>query len=563
MGIGGRLTAGFAAICVVLALVAGIGAYEASEVDATVERMTSFRMPVADTSASIERDVYASLAALRGFLLTGRDDFRHDRVEAWTAIAPLTARMDALAPDFTNPRNREAWQQARVLLAELKSAQDRAEAAGMGEAGVAILTGEAVPRVRKLVVLFEGERGADGKRTGGMISSQRDMLAEDAAEAAAATAALKAVALIGLLVGLALAGAIAYAARRAIVPPLVAVTATMGRLAEGDLTVAVPGRGRADEIGAMAAALEVFRDTLARQRELEAQQRQADEAAFRRAARVAELTAGFDTAAAGAVQTVAAAARQLAGTAQGLSATAEQTSRQATAVAAASEQASVNVQTVASAAEELSSSITEIARQVAHSSAISGNAVAEANRAGTLVAELDGTVRQIGEVVKLINDIAAQTNLLALNATIEAARAGDAGKGFAVVAGEVKSLANQTGKATEEIARQITAVQEETARVVAAIQGIVRVIVEVGEIATGIATAVEEQSAATGEIARNVEQAAQGTADVSTNVVGVQSAADQTGGAAREVLSASGELSGEADGLKRMIETFLAEVRAA
>jgi methyl-accepting chemotaxis protein len=231
-------------------------------------------------------------------------------------------------------------------------------------------------------------------------------------------------------------------------------------------------------------------------------------------------------------------------------------------VAGATELASANVQTVAAAAEELTSSIQEIGRQVHRSAEISGNAVNEADDAQEKVSSLAAMVGRIGEVVTLINDIAAQTNLLALNATIEAARAGEAGKGFAVVAGEVKNLANQTAKATDEIGQQIASVQQQTERVVHAISAIVGIITEVGEITSGIASAVEEQSAATQEIARSVEQAAAGTAEVSINVSGVQDAAGRSGAAADEVQGASHAMSEGAERLKSTIDTFLADIRA-
>jgi methyl-accepting chemotaxis protein len=232
-------------------------------------------------------------------------------------------------------------------------------------------------------------------------------------------------------------------------------------------------------------------------------------------------------------------------------------------VAAASTQASTNVETVAAAAEELAASIGEIGRQVAHSNQISRRAADEAGRTDADVQELAKTALRIGEVVSLISDIASQTNLLALNATIEAARAGEAGKGFAVVANEVKSLANQTARATEEISTQITAVQDQTKAVVDAIRSIGTVIDEVSSIAGAIAAAVEQQSAATQEIARNVEQAAAGTSEVSSTIAGVQQAAGDTGSAATTVLDAARLLSGQAGELRQAVDQFLADVKVA
>ncbi|HLF58174.1 MAG TPA: methyl-accepting chemotaxis protein [Alphaproteobacteria bacterium] len=284
---------------------------------------------------------------------------------------------------------------------------------------------------------------------------------------------------------------------------------------------------------------------------------------WRSVTRETQLADTFEANIKGVVETISSSATELEASAQTMTAVADQANERSTAVAAASEEASSNVQTVAAAAEELSASITEIGRQVHQSNNICANAVEEARHVNATVQNLAEGAQRIGEVVALINDIADQTNLLALNATIEAARAGDAGKGFAVVANEVKSLANQTGKATEDIAAQITAIQGATQEAVGAIQGIGTTIAKINEIATAIAAAVEEQGTAIQEIARNVSQAASGTQDVSKNISGVREVAGEAGQASAHVLMAARDLNVQSEKLRTEVDKFLGIIRAA
>jgi methyl-accepting chemotaxis protein len=363
----------------------------------------------------------------------------------------------------------------------------------------------------------------------------------------------------GLVLGLVLAFFIA----RSILRPLMGMTAAMARLATGDHAIEIPARGSTDEIGDMARAVEVFKQNgieAARSTAVQEAERTAKE---QRVVRLDALTRAFEIKAGELVGQVSAAATELQATAQSMTGTAGQTTDQATNVAAAAEEASVNVQTVATAAEELSSSIREISRQVAQSAAVASKAREDAKRTDDVVQALAQGAQKIGEIVSLISSIAGQTNLLALNATIEAARAGDAGKGFAVVASEVKSLATQTAKATEDIARQIAQIQTATKDAVESIQGIGKTIGEISEIAGAIAAAVEEQGSATQEIARNVQQAAAGTQEVSSNIIGVSQGANETGAAASQVLGASGELSRQAEQLRSEVGVYIAGVKAA
>ncbi|NEU13180.1 HAMP domain-containing protein [Methylobacterium sp. BTF04] len=346
--------------------------------------------------------------------------------------------------------------------------------------------------------------------------------------------------------------------------PIERMTAAMRRLASGDTEAVIPSVGRQDEIGAMAATLDTFRDTLVRTRALEADTAlaRAGAEAHRKAAALA-LADGFETAVGGILSRVSAAATQLRATSQSMAGTAAETARQSVTVAAAAEQAGTNVTMVAAAAEELGSSVEEIGRQVDGSTSLAHRAVDEAARTGAQMKDLSEAAAKIGDVVAMIATIAGQTNLLALNATIEAARAGEAGRGFAVVAAEVKELANQTARATDEIGSQIGRIQGSTGQAVTAIESITARIREISGVATSIAAAVEEQGAATQEIVRNVSQAAIGTGEVTANVSGVASAAEETGAAAAEVLASASELSRESQHLTAEVAQFLATVRAA
>ena len=348
-----------------------------------------------------------------------------------------------------------------------------------------------------------------------------------------------------------------------VVRPITALTGTMSALARGDHGVAVPGTGRADELGDMAQAVLVFKENMIRAAQLAQQERAQQEARQRRTVAIDAMIKDFDQAVSLVVQGVAASATQLQADAQNLSVIAEQTNQQAQAVAVAAREASANVQTVASATEELNASVDEISRQVTQSLRISGAAVDEANRTNTTVAGLSDAAVRIGEVVRLIHGIASQTNLLALNATIEAARAGEAGKGFAVVASEVKNLANQTAQATEEIQAQVGQMQTATGTAVEAIRGITGTIRQMSEITTTIASAVEQQGAATQEIARNVQTASTGTRDVSSTFVDVTRAASETGGMAGQVLHAAADMAQQSALLRREVDAFIARIRSA
>jgi methyl-accepting chemotaxis protein len=352
-------------------------------------------------------------------------------------------------------------------------------------------------------------------------------------------------------------------ARKTIALPLAAEISAMRELAAGNLSVEVSHAERRDEIGDMAEALCVFKASAVERERLETERHREQEARNRRQTAIEQLARDFNQSVQGVLQHVSTSAHQLRDSAGSMTAVARETSAQSNVVAAAAERASANVETVAAAADELAAAESEIARQVSRSSQIAANAAEEALRVNAIVTTLSEATGRIGEVIQLINDIAAQTNLLALNATIEAARAGEAGKGFAVVAGEVKHLATQTARATDDIVVQINAVQSVTKEAVSAISGIGHTIEAISESATAIASAVEEQTAATHEIARNVQQASEGTREVTQSITHVNRGASTTGSAAEQVYSTAEHLSRQSEELTAEVANFLRGIRDA
>ena len=345
---------------------------------------------------------------------------------------------------------------------------------------------------------------------------------------------------------------------RGMIRPIEAITAAMHRLADGELTVAVPGAERRDEVGLMAKAVAVFKTTAAERTRLAGHHAREAAEHQQRQERLDRLTREFSTSVSELFNTVSGAVKSVAAATDNLNQGVGQTCRDSQSVASAAEHTSGSVQSVAAAAEQLSATVSEIGRQVANATSIATAAVGQAGETTERILRLDRTVGDIGAVLKLISGIASQTNLLALNATIEAARAGEAGKGFAVVAGEVKNLANQTGSATEDIAQRITQVQQETAAAVAAIASISQTINHINEIAASIASAMSQQGAATSDIALN---AASGTHDVSSRITGVSRAADEAARIVERVSSAADQVYSETEQLQTEVQGFLGRVR--
>ncbi|MDH3580942.1 MAG: methyl-accepting chemotaxis protein [Hyphomicrobiales bacterium] len=695
-----RLIAGFALIVILLATAVAVTLLQVNTIGTATNRIKVLRMPTANASASLTNNINASLAALRGWMLTGNDAFKTGRAAVWTDIDTVRARLDELSTNWTNPKNVEAWSEFKTVLDEFKAAQAKVEAIaksrdeqpatkmlvdeaaprasvmvkkitemidlelansseveaggdrvqflgimadvrgtlGLGLANIRayLLTGnrkfvqnfeklwaknerrfadlqnashmmsaaqkeafdalaekraefvplpakmfeirgskkwnmanytlvtEAAPRAGKLLTALLGPKQEDGSRAGGMKDNQANLLNNDANMVADEISLLSTILWALLGIGIASGSAIAFFTARSIATPLVGMTASMKRLADGDLATDVPAQNRKDEIGEMSAAVQVFKENAIRNKELEADQvKQKQRAEEEKRAAMNKLADDFDASVGGIVETVSSASAELNTTAQSMSSIAEETSSQANAVAAASEEASTNVQTVASATEEMSNSIAEINTQVADAANASKKAVEDVEKTSGQMETLAATADKIGEVISMISDIAEQTNLLALNATIESARAGEAGKGFAVVATEVKALANETAKATEGISSLIAEIQSATGDAVTSIGEIGTVIKQLEEASTAIAAAMEEQGATTQEVARNVTEAAAGTQEVSSSIAGVTQASQEAGTASSQVTSAAEELSRQSEAMRTEVAKLLDQVRAA
>ncbi|MCW2247065.1 methyl-accepting chemotaxis protein [Azospirillum fermentarium] len=487
----------------------------------------------------------ANPAALKE--LDTASDQEHDRVMAFV----------------TELESRVRFPEGRADIATARAALEKMETI---DADVNALTqkGDIAAAAAALIRLNEQYRIA-AARLQAITERNEKVLKREVAEAAQVNTdtrfELTAISAAGILLGMVLASVmIALTVTR----PMRAMTDAMTAVAGGNLEIPVPCADQRDEVGRLAAALEMFKNAGRENRQLHAaQEQERTRAAEERRRSLHDLAATFESSVRGIVDHVLQAADGMRSNAETLAAAADETNRQSAAVAAAAEQASSNVHTVAAATEELTGSVAEIGRQVTESSAIAHTAAEEAGRTNETVGSLADAAHKIGEVVNLINDIASQTNLLALNATIEAARAGEAGKGFAVVASEVKTLANQTAKATEDIQTQVQQIQAVSASAVDAIRHITGTIGRMSEITATIASSVQEQGAATAEIARNVREASQGTQEVTHNITSVTQAAEQTGELAGGALSSADALNRQAVALREAVDHFIRTVRAA
>jgi len=561
-----RLYLGFSAVTALLALSVIVASLLLGRVDHHSRIAIGRHLPAAEQSLAMAAAFNGSLATLYGFLVTKDPALKPVLATQWSNIVEAGNKLDHVSDAFPADA-RTRWKALMAAFDEIyKTQHDLMAAAEAPDADpVKLIAGvkRSQDQVGHILDVLIGPADAHGFRSGGLADLAGRQIDADGDEIASALDFLVWLQRALLLVALALAGTIAFLTQRSIVRPVDGLTGALGEIAAGRYELVVPAQQRRDEIGRIARAVEVLRVAALDRNRLEAEQAADRATRERRQAAIEIRIQSFDREIAGALGHLVDSAAALRGTAGSLRKTAETTAHRAGSVASAARAASGNVDTVAAAAEELAASVAEIGRQVAVSAETAELAVREAARGGAVVEGLSSATGSIDEIVQLIDEIAAQTNLLALNATIEAARAGEAGKGFTVVANEVKSLANQTARATQDIGRQIGGIRAATAEAVAIMGEIGVIIGRISAVSLAISGAVDQQGGATRDIARNVHEAAAGTNAVSETIMAVTEDTARTEASSVDMLATADALAARATDLRREIDGFLKDMRAA
>ncbi|MGL4634987.1 MAG: methyl-accepting chemotaxis protein [Beijerinckiaceae bacterium] len=537
---------------------------QVASVDKTIDFIVEQRLPTVANMSTIAFEMIDSVGAMRGYMLSGDQRYKDERVNSWRTLDAARAEYRKEAAHFTLQLNRDRWTELDALLSDVRVLQDKLEASiPVGTRAtnehVKELETSLVPKVRRAVQVIEG----DGKGDEGQLKRQMSILTNETVRAKQTIDHMELVSEIAGIISLLIAGVAAFLLIQTVVKPLVNMTKAMRDIAAKNYTTTIPAEGRQDEFGDMATALSTFRDGLVANDSMEEEKRRQHERESYRLSIMEASIADFEKSAEAIVQTISFASNELGAAANDLASSAHESTIESSAVAAASQQSSANINSLAAASGELNTTAEGIVRQLNQASTVALQTVERMKGADADVQALVGAADKIGLVIELISSLASQTNLLALNATIEAARAGEAGRGFAVVASEVKQLAAQTSNATTDISGIVLNIRAVAGSTMKSMQDIGQSFKAIDYATTEISNAVTQQETATREISVNVEEAARVSDDVSRSIAYVSTVASKTAATSTQIQSSAVELSRSAETLRAQVGAFLKTVRAA